>query len=736
MTTLHDDIKTKDELIDELKKLRRKIACLESRKPDSIDRSHVGPEYLVTDCAKNDRDFVTQFPVTENSTETIDLSSLFTKDVTISGSFEIKNRIWKTTFGKVLQALPIPTLLIDQSFKITAANEAWKRLISNYEELIGCAFSSLFSEEYEIKVPEMAHDVFVDRKPRIGEAALTIGKHALWARLSFRSIRILNERFLLVLVENLTTEKKQLALNRMQKQALEREITDRQVSERAARESEARFRQIYDSAPMMMQAVDRSGIVRSVNQKWLAVVGYTAPEILGSHIKHIMSETCRIHLDSMLENLWKTGVGHDLNCQFVKKDGSLIDVLVDAAVIDDPVWGTVSLSAVRDVSHEIILEKQLREAQKMEALGTLAGGIAHDFNNLLQIILGFSDLLLMNKDYHGSQSKALQSIRDAARRGSELVNQILTFSSKVATNPTLIDLNQIVKKVEHLLSRTISKMIKIELIEECDLMPVFADPGQMEQVLINLAVNAKDAMPQGGQLTIETKNLTLTEQFCKSRPEVQPGDYVLLRVSDSGHGISEEIIGRIFEPFFTTKKPGEGTGLGLSTVFGIIKMHRGHISCNSIQATGTTFDVYLPAMRTGIGSEVDMTSEMPAFGSETILVVDDEELIRNLGADVLSSIGYTVLTACDGEEALDIYRQEHSRISLVILDLVMPKMGGKQCLEELVKIDPHSRVLIASGYMIDEETRSVLDQKARGIIKKPFNAKELLRNVRSVMDKP
>ena len=510
---MEDEKKTKDELITELRELRRKFASLSEKVAEAPDEQRATRKVMAIDSFEHGSEFPLQLSLNGNTTETIDLSSLFSKDITVSGSFDIRGDIWRTTFGKVIQALPIPALLVDQRLNVTVANEACGKVSPDYRDLLGGPFPVLYQNDSSaMRAQSLIDDVFADRKPRIAEALLKIGKNSIWGRMTFRSIRILNERFILVLLEDLTLEKKQLALNRKQHEALQREISDRQLSEKAARESEARFRRIYENAPMMMQAVDRNGIIRSVNKKWLTGLGYTLDEVVGTSIELVMSEACRKSIDSILGDLWKNGETNDLNCQFVKKDGSLVEVLADSCVTDDPAWGKVSLSTLRDVTHEIMLEKQLREAQKMEAVGTLAGGIAHDFNNLLQIVLGFADLLLVRMDEQQPGYEGLRSIREAARRGADLVKQILTFSRKVETNPRPIDLNHLVEKIERLLSRTIPRMIQIELTLASDLAAVSADPGQMEQILINLAVNAKDAMPEGGRLTIQTKNVRLDEQ--------------------------------------------------------------------------------------------------------------------------------------------------------------------------------------------------------------------------------
>jgi CheY-like chemotaxis protein len=242
-------------------------------------------------------------------------------------------------------------------------------------------------------------------------------------------------------------------------------------------------------------------------------------------------------------------------------------------------------------------------------------------------------------------------------------------------------------------------------------------------------------MPQGGHVTICTSHATLDERYCRTYPEVQPGEYVVLNVSDTGSGMDKDVVDRIFEPFFTMKKPGEGTGLGLAIVFGIVKSHGGYISCRSSPGKGTTFELCFPAMELEIGSNASDASERPVLGTETILLVDDEEPIRNFATEVLSKVGYTVLVAADGREALEIYQKQGSTIDLVVLDLVMPKMGGVQCLEELVKIDPRARVLIVSGHLLDPHTTALIQQRAKGIVKKPLKVADVLRAVRGVLDK-
>jgi two-component system, cell cycle sensor histidine kinase and response regulator CckA len=389
-----------------------------------------------------------------------------------------------------------------------------------------------------------------------------------------------------------------------------------------------------------------------------------------------------------------------------------------------------------DITESKTLEDQVLRSQKMEALGTLGGGIAHDVNNLLQIILGQADMLVQRGGMNEKSLKSLQAIRRATQNGAQLVKRILTFSRKAEAQMRPIDLSEEVRRVEELLRRTIPKMIAIEMSLEDDLWKIDADTSQLEQILLNLAVNAKDAMPEGGRLVFETRNAKISKEYCALHPEFSAGRYVMLAVSDTGQGMERAVSDRIFEPFFTTKQPGEGTGLGLSTVFGIVKSHGGHTHCYSEPDVGTTFTIYFPVAEMDLPTEAVDSGEIPAGGTETILLVDDEEAVRTLGAEMLELAGYSVLAAANGREALKVYGGKKEEISLVILDLVMPEMSGRMCLEKLLRMDPDARILIASGYSSNGPTQDALASGATGFISKPFDLKQILLAVRKSLDEP
>jgi PAS domain S-box-containing protein len=383
------------------------------------------------------------------------------------------------------------------------------------------------------------------------------------------------------------------------------------------------------------------------------------------------------------------------------------------------------------------LEAQLRQAQKLEAVGTLAGGIAHDFNNLLAAIMGYAELALDNVSENSENKVFLTQILTAATRAQNLVKQILTFSRKTAVQTKPLDLNRQVRSVAQMIKQTIPKMVNVELHLAEKLRYVNGDPVQLEQVLFNLATNANDAMPDGGRLIIETENVFLDAEYCQEHLEAEPGDYVLLQVSDTGQGMSKQVLSQIFDPFYTTKAAGKGTGLGLSTVYGIIKAHRGHIYCYSELGQGTTFKIYFPAIKPSekpSDADLETTISKTAGNGETILLVDDEEPLLNVGKLMLTRAGYNVITADCGEEALEKFRQKSDEIDLVIMDISMPGMGGHKCLVEMLKLDPNKKVLVASGYSRNGQLKDTLAAGAAGYIAKPFERADMLETVRAILD--
>ncbi|HMK37153.1 MAG TPA: PAS domain S-box protein [Desulfomonilaceae bacterium] len=510
-----------------------------------------------------------------------------------------------------------------------------------------------------------------------------------------------------------------------------RDISARRRSEEVQR----RLATAVEQAAETIVITDIEGSILYVNPAFEKITGYSRQEAIGNNPRILKSGK---QDEKFYDHLWQTITsGAVWSGHFItrKKNGVLFEEEATITPIKDNSGKIVNYVAVkRDVTKELSLQKQLLQSQKMEAIGTLAGGIAHDFNNLLQVTSGYSELLLEQKSKDDPEYADLMKILQAAKNGAELVQRLLTFSRKVEPKPVPVDLNRLVIQVEKLLRRTIPKMIEIRLDLSADLSRMNADATQMEQVLMNLAVNARDAMPDGGTLVIGTHCVTLDEEWCKLRGGLDPGNYVLLTISDTGHGMEKDTVEHIFEPFYTTKELGRGTGLGLAMVYGIVTQHKGRITCESEIGRGTVFNLYFPAIETHDEPDVAQSGVMPAFGTETLLLVDDEELIRDLGVRILSKAGYQVLAARNGKEALELFKKERARLSLVILDMIMPEMGGKECLRELLNMEPGLKVLVASGLSADSSTQEFLELGTRGFVAKPFKVKELLRQVRTALD--
>jgi PAS domain S-box-containing protein len=387
-----------------------------------------------------------------------------------------------------------------------------------------------------------------------------------------------------------------------------------------------------------------------------------------------------------------------------------------------------------DVTQRRHLEDQLRQSQKMEAVGRLAGGIAHDFNNVLTAILGYSQILLAEMPEDDTRRADVQEIERSAERAATLTRQLLAFSRRQVLQPQVLDLNALAANLDKFLRRLIGEDVDLKLSLAQDLWPVSADAGQIEQVVMNLAVNARDAMPQGGRLTIETANVELDESYAREHMAVEPGPYAMIAISDTGHGMTDEVKGQIFEPFFTTKGPGKGTGLGLSTVYGIVKQSGGNIWVYSEVDRGTTFKIYLPRARqestTSKPSDVDVDN---LEGSETILLAEDESAVRGVAARVLRSLGYNVLTATAGNDALEVAAAYQDRIHILLTDVVMPGLSGSELARRLQETRPDLKVLYMSGYTDEAIIHHGLLTSNLAYLQKPFTPLALGRKVRSVL---
>ncbi|MBI5420115.1 MAG: PAS domain S-box protein [Deltaproteobacteria bacterium] len=522
------------------------------------------------------------------------------------------------------------------------------------------------------------------------------------------------------------------------------DITARKRAEAEAREAGETFRGLIQASPLAIFGLDLSGNVTFWSQAAERVYGWSEQEVLHRPLL-IVPEDKREEFRGLLE-INRQGMSiSGMEVRRRRKDASLIDISVWTSPLRDDKGNVVSIMVLSaDITKRKQMEdalrqseEQLRHSQKMEAVGRLAGGVAHDFNNLLTAIRGYSDLLLGRLDGNSSMRKDVEEIQRAGERAASLTRQLLAFSRKQMLQPKVLDLNAVVANMDNMLRRLIGEDVDLVTVLTPALWKVQVDPGQIEQVLMNLVVNARDAMPKGGKVTIETANVRLAEIYAQKHQTVQPGPYVMVAVSDTGGGMDEVTKNRLFEPFFTTKEKGKGTGLGLSTVYGIVKQSGGHIWVYSEIGRGSMFKVYFPR---AIGMAVE-TASVEAQGplqngQETVLLVEDENVVRELVRDILQENGYTVLAASDGAEALQVWGSYPEQVHLMITDVVMPKMGGRELAESLEKQQAGLKVLYMSGYTDESIVHHGVLDSGIPFLQKPFTPDALLRKVREVLDTP
>ena len=523
---------------------------------------------------------------------------------------------------------------------------------------------------------------------------------------------------------------------------LTREIEVRSRAEEQLRQSEGKLNAMLLSIVDHMSMMDKDLNIIWANEIAKKIFG---DDIVGKkcfEVYHRKKEPCEPYPCLTLK-AFQDGKVHEHDTQVIGNDGKTTHFHCTAnvafrdkdgkptAVIEISRDTTASKRAEEDRKK---LETQLYQAQRMESIGTLAGGVAHDFNNLLMGIQGYASLILKDLDVTQPQYNWARRIEDQVKSGAELTRQLLGFArgGKYDVKPT--DINELVRKSSSMFGRT-KKEITIKAEYEQNIWTVEVDQGQIEQIFLNLYVNAWQAMPAGGNLFLETNNVTLHESFTKPY-HLQPGRYVGISVTDTGTGMDEATQQRIFDPFFTTKQMARGTGLGLASVYGIIRNHDGIINVYSEKGHGSTFNIYLPAVESVFPDAGAVVEDEPSKqGTETILLVDDEQVVLDVGKELLRELGYTVLEAGGGREAVDIYKENKDKIGLVLLDMVMPSMGGKEAYEKMKEINPDVKVLLSSGYSKDGQATEILEQGCNGFIQKPFNMKEISGKIREILDK-
>lgn len=500
------------------------------------------------------------------------------------------------------------------------------------------------------------------------------------------------------------------------------------------------FRTLIDHSNDAIEVIDPTiGRYLDMNQKGCDDLQYSREEILRLSVVDIDQSAAKYGWDKSLELIRQTN-SLVLETEHRRKDGSIFPVEINSKLVQ--LDREYLVSVVRDISERKKSEEALyqseerfRQAQKMDAIGQLAGGVAHDFNNLLTIISGYSEILLSTLEVQDRRRESVKAISEAGERAASLTRQLLAFSRKTVLEPSVLDLNEVVRETGKLLRRLIGEDILLTTVLDPTISRVMVDPNQLGQVLMNLAVNARDAMPKGGKLTVETRNVELDQDYSRLHPDAQPGRYVLLSMSDTGCGMSAEVKARIFEPFFTTKGIGKGTGLGLAVVLGIVKQSGGHMEFYSEPDLGTTFKVYLPAVEGKLSASKEIDTGFVGRGTETILVVEDEDGVRGLAALVLRSYGYIVLAAANGKEAKRIVEKHRGGIDLMLTDVVMPGMSGPDLAATLWPLLPEMKVLFSSGYTDDAVIRHGLLQEKVTFLPKPYSPLSLVRKVRQVLDK-
>ncbi len=496
---------------------------------------------------------------------------------------------------------------------------------------------------------------------------------------------------------------------------------------------------LLESASQAIISIDRTGRIVLTNRRAAEMFGYTGQELLGARIEILLPESKRASHGRQRDDYFQRprarpmGIGLDLSGR--RKDGAEFPVEVSLSTVETD-EGTFGIAFVSDISVRKTLEEQLVHAQKMEAVGRLAGGVAHDFNNMLTVIAGYNRMILDELSPMDPLRGYAEEILKAADRAGALTNQLLAFSRRQIMQPRVINLTAVIGQTERMLRRLIGEDIQLNMSLSPDTGNIKADPNHIEQAVVNLAVNARDAMPMGGRITIETCNVQIDETYAKTHMGVKPGEFVMIALSDTGHGMDSATRQHIFEPFFTTKQRGKGTGLGLATVYGMVKQSGGDIWVYSEPGQGTIFKLYFPRVAEPVSPGWSEEPERPhQVNGETVLLVEDEAQVRDLEVKMLKQLGYTVLAAANGEEAMDVSQAHSGEISLLVTDVVMPNMSGKQVADAMLSRRPDIKILYLSGYT--ENTIShhgVLDSSV-DFLTKPFSRESLSRKIRDILSR-
>ena len=651
------------------------------------------------------------------------------RDVTAERRLQEENRQSLAFLDGVLDGIGEGVVVMDRDYRILSANKGYLRQMdSNKDEIIG-RYCYEVSHHFNSHCMDNGHDCPV--RVTFEKGAPSMAMHTHYDH---------HDKPVYVECHAYPIKDSSGAVIR----AIEtlNDVTARVQLEQKVKESEGKYRDLYDNAPDGYISLDENGAIVEVNRTFLDMLGYSRGEIIRKmQFKNLLSSESAQFCSTMFPEFKRGGMLRNQDLTVIKKDGSQLPITMNAsAVFGMDGKFVMSRSVIRDITEKRKmdeekrkLQQQLFQSQKLEALGTLAGGIAHDFNNLLASIMGYASLAKAELSSDHAVYRHVNIIETASVRAAELTQQLLAFAKGGKYDAKPNDVNAIVREVEALLSRTIDKNITIELKTAEGLSQAVCDAGQVQQAVLNICINARDAMSQGGKLTIETENISLGKEDVKTLVDITPGNFVRITISDTGVGMDRETREHIFDPFFTTKD--KGTGLGLSLAYGIVKKHGGFIQTYSEPGRGSTFKVNLPAGRAGKEYPQEELDRVLRKGSELVLVVDDEPMIKTLARDILQRYGYTVLEAEGGEEAINLYSGQWRKISLVLLDMVMPNMDGREVFRRIREINPRAKVIVSSGYSHDRDADDLLEQGAAGFVQKPYRMTDLLKMLEKVLDK-
>jgi len=634
---------------------------------------------------------------------------------------------------ELLEALPDAIVAVDREGTIVQVN-------SQTLTLFGYSRGELVGEKVEMLVPESYRPQHHQHRNNFADAPKT---RRMGANLDLYGRRRNGSQFPVeISLSPVSTDNGMVVLSAI------RDISDRKrIAEELRRANEelhrrtteqlgeyrARLASIIDSSEDAIYGKDLNGIITSWNKGAERIYGYTPDEIVGKHISMLAPSDRKDEIPEILAKIAQGETVDHFESMRLTKDGQVLDVSISVSPLRDAQGEIVGASAIaRDITAQKKAESQLHQSQKMEAIGRLAGGVAHDFNNILGIIGACAEFL--RDRISGDSSQYIDNIRKSIERGSSLTRQLLTFSRSSVIQPRILDLNERLKDVSKLLRPLMGDDVEILIVSKSPAV-VEADPGQLDQIMVNLAVNARDAMPRGGKFILETRSEKFDESFAEQHQNMAPGKYVLLAVSDTGSGMDEATVARIFEPFFTTKELGKGTGLGLATVYGIVKQSAGHIMVYSEPGHGTTFKIYLPSAdhKIGIESKPEVEVVTPKRPGTTVLLVEDDEIMRGLTRQLLQEHGYTVAEADDGKSALEWVESHPEPIDLLLTDVVMRRISGPELVERLSARLPNLKVVFMSGYTGELIAEREVLKRGVTLLEKPFTRTALLNTIHETL---